>query len=153
MAEVTRKSPLWMRLLLGVSLAVNLAVAGLAVGAVLRHGGPERDRGPHSLGVALYRALPDQDRQALRDAGRARHEERREARTEDLGAMLAALRREPFDPEAVSVLLRDQVERTRTMHLGLQEHLVTRVAEMSARDRAAYADRIEEIGLRRWHRD
>ncbi|MEY8842984.1 periplasmic heavy metal sensor, partial [Cribrihabitans sp. XS_ASV171] len=127
MAEVTRKSPLWMRLLLGVSLAVNLAVAGLAVGAVLRHGGPERDRGPRSLGVALYRALPDEDRQALRDAGRARYQERREAGAADLDAMLVALRSEPFDAEAVAVLLRGQVERTRSLHLGLQDRLVARV--------------------------
>ena len=47
-----RRNPLWMRILLGVSLALNLAVAGLVVGASLRLIGPYGPPAPHTYGGA-----------------------------------------------------------------------------------------------------
>ena len=61
----TRRSPLWMRILLGVSLALNLAVAGLVVGASLRLIGPDGPPAPHTFGGALIRALPHDDRREI----------------------------------------------------------------------------------------
>ena len=59
-----RRSPLWMRVLLGVSLALNLAVIGLAVGASFRLLGPDGPL-PHTFGGALIRALPAEDRHEI----------------------------------------------------------------------------------------
>ncbi len=82
----------WVRWLLAGSLAMNLLVVGLAIGAVMRFGGPENARRPPpSLVATLYRALPREDRQAVRSAlhkaPRAQIEDRR-AGTRALAAAL-----------------------------------------------------------------
>ncbi|MFC3615761.1 periplasmic heavy metal sensor [Lutimaribacter marinistellae] len=137
-----------MRLLLGVSLAANLAVAGVAVGALLRHGGPDRHGPPRSLGVVLYRALPEDDRRALRAENRDQRGERRLEQADALETMLGALRNEPFDPAPIMVVLQEQGEATRARHLDVQQRVVALIAEMPGPERAAFADRIEDLANR-----
>jgi len=133
-----------LRWLLVVSLALNLLVAGLLVGAVLRHDGPRRHM---ELGPGPFaQALSPEDRRAilteLRDrpgVGPPNREERQQAMSE----VLAALRSEPFDPGQVEAALASQSDRVASVGRAIQAAMIERIAAMSAEDRAAFADRLE----------
>jgi len=145
------------RIVLIASLTLNLAVAGALGGWVLRHGIGHGNHSPHSarmaqMGGPLTRALDDEGRAdiavRLRADGGSRAA-RRAALREGFTALLAALRAQPFDPDAVAARLSAQraqvAERLEAGHAALVSHLVA----MTATERAAYADRVEEK-LRRW---
>ncbi|MDX5383634.1 MAG: periplasmic heavy metal sensor [Rhodobacterales bacterium] len=139
----------WIKVVLFVSLALNLAVAGLAIGAALRHD-DLRDRvGARAdhLGGPYTGALSREDRRAIWREMRAMQAEGRPMRGDiraDFDAVVQALRAEPYDPSAV----RDIVERQ--FQAGLerqkigQDLLLQRIAGMDAAARAAFADRLEE---------
>ena len=133
-----------LRWVLVVSLALNLLVAGLVVGAALRDDGPRRhmEIGPGPLAKALSEA----DRRAILAELRERpgvgppgREERRQAMAE----VLAALRTEPFDRERAEAALASQAERLATVERAIQDAMIARVASMSPEERAAFADRLE----------
>lgn len=144
------------RILLFVSLALNVAVAGLFIGAVAKHRWEDRaasarhiDDGP---GGPLTRALSKDDRRAI---GREIRRELRESRPsrDDIRARYAgvieALRKVPFDPGplrgGLDAKAQDFDARLRMGHALL----VDRVIAMSDDERAAYADRLEEALDRR----
>ncbi len=138
-------SPRWMRVLLVVSLALNLLIAGAAVGMFLRGGPPSvavRDLGFGPFAAALS----PEDRAALRQtflaqAGPAG--DGRRAMREDIRALLAALRAQPFDPDALHDSLARGAERTQgRLKLGLSL-IEDRVVTLSQADRLALADRLE----------
>lgn len=142
------------KIALAISVALNLAVAGLAAGAWLRdgpHGGMPRDMsfGPFS------EALDDSDRRAIRRALIARVGEFREQRAAaqaEFEALLTALRAEPFDPAAMTAAL-TAIETRNSERLQLGRSLIeTRLTEMSPEERQAFADRLEK-GLRRVGKD
>ena len=138
-------SPRWMRVVLVVSLALNLLVAGATVGMVLRGGPPPvavRDLGFGPFTAAL---LPE-DRAALRRDWLARSDgagDGRRAMRADMHALLGVLRAEPFDPEALHVILERGAERTSgRLELGLSL-IEGRVKALSTAERLAFADRLE----------
>ena len=142
------------KIALAVSLALNLAVAGLAAGAWLRdgpRGGMPRDMsfGPFS------EALDDADRKSIRRALLSRigeFREQRQAAKAEFEALLVALRAEPFDPAAMQSAL-SAIEARNSERLELGRRLIeTRLTEMSPEARRAFADRLE-AGLRRSGRD
>ena len=110
------RCPRWMRVLLGVSLALNLLVAGLAAGAALRHGrAGGMHAAPHSLAGAMIRELPPQDRRALSalardDLARDGHGDRRARRRAEAAAVTGALRAVPFDAAALRAVLEGTAE-------------------------------------------
>lgn len=140
----------WIRVALAVSVALNLAVAGLAVGAWMREG---RDRGlPRDMSFGPFtEALSDVDRRELRRALVDRMPGFREVRQEmraDIANLLASLRAVPFDPaateEALSAISRRAMDR-----LDLGRDLISeRIAGMTDAERQAFADRLER-GLKR----
>lgn len=141
----------WLMPLLLVSLGVNLLVAGLVIGAMLSPDGP-RKRGEYGpsrgvIGEPFVRALPHSERRALmqdvhRDRERIR--ESRESLRQRFEAFLVALRADPFDSSEISRLLAEQ----RKAAVGRQEIgealLMKRLEAMTAEQRAAYADALEE---------
>lgn len=138
------------RIALAVSVALNLAVAGLAAGAWLKDGPP---RGmPRDLSFGPFsEALSDEDRRALRkalfDRAPAFRETRAAARAE-FAALVAALRADPFDASAVQTAL-TAIEARNAQRLALGRSLIeARILEMSAEERLAFAERLEK-GLRR----
>jgi uncharacterized membrane protein len=142
------------KIALVVSVALNLAVAGLAVGAWLRdgpRGGMPRDMsfGPFS------EALDDADRKSIRRSLLERvgeFREQRKAAKAEFEALLMALRAEPFEPEAMQAALA-AIEARNSERLELGRTLIeTRLIEMSPEARKAFADRLEK-GLRRAGRD
>lgn len=139
---------------LAISVALNLAVAGLAVGAWLGGGG---HRGmPREMSFGPFsEALDDSDRRAIRRALLERMGEFRASRTEaraEFEALLATLRADPFDPAALKAAL-VAIESRNAERLELGRTLIeTRLIEMSTTDRQRFADRLEK-GLRRGGRD
>lgn len=135
----------WMTVLLVSSLALNLLVVGVAVGTVLRLKDGDHTEAPPGFGPALYRALPKDDRKALRGELSALREKDLRGRRQDFQALSLALRRVPFDPFAVEVLLQQQSQATAELQLALQTQWLARVTAMSDAERQSYADRLQKI--------
>lgn len=139
----------WVKWLLALSLALNLAVIGLIAGMAWRLAGPDGPgfRPPPLPGAVYTRALDPRDRRALMgDMRRALNGDRpdRAALRGQYRRMIAALRAEPFDPEAVRALIAAQsaVARAR-LDLG-QRLLADHLAAMTPAERARFAARLEE---------
>lgn len=148
-----RRAPQWMKVALGVSLAINCVVVGVVVGAFAfgpMGGGHGGDRA--GLSTPLIRALPEADQRALRRALRDDTGGVRESRAELRAAredMVAALRQEPFDAAGFAAALEAQRELGATLMEAAQDALVRHTSSMSAGERRAYADRLEELSKSR----
>lgn len=135
------------KILLALSLALNLLFIGLIAGAAYRHGGKGGGHGPslQSYGAPYMRALPREQRKVLNQAMRAdgvmpgRAERRRFYRD-----VLAALRAESFDPASVGAALSKQREVVGAVQTAAQDAWLKLVAEMSPSERQTYADALEE---------
>lgn len=140
----------WLKLALVASVALNLAVAGLVLGAWLGDG--PRKGMPRDLSFGPFsEALSDKDRRALRRDLLGRLGEfrtAREAARAEFADLLTALRADPFDPDALKMALA-AIETRTADRLELGRSLIeTRLVEMSAAERQAFADRLER-GLQR----
>lgn len=138
----------WVPVLLVVSLGLNLLVAGVIIGTALRFHGV-RDDVPPGFGPALYRALPDPERKALRRDLADKHRRGAEKRSRDFKALGKALRAIPFDRDEVQNLLEEQARANDEIQAALQEQWLARVSAMSDEERKAYADRLEDVLKRR----
>jgi uncharacterized membrane protein len=143
----------WIRVLLVVSLAFNLLIVGAVAGAVFSGGKWGRHHmHPEGPGGPLTRALSEEDRRVLKRrmlAGMLDPGQDRAARRDAMQALLTALRSEPFDASAAAAqmeVLRDSM--MQRMHTG-QQLLSRRFSEMSAAERATYANRLERSLRRR----
>lgn len=158
--DMTAKPPrarTWVRILLGVSLALNLAVIGLAIGAAVRFGGPDGAHRPSPpMGAILYRELPREDRKALRGRAFGSREEHAAKRRDEAVAIDAALRAVPFDAAALGAFLDRQARDREAFQSAVQEAWLARVSGMSDAERAAYADRLMQAAkhadARKWDR-
>lgn len=135
--------------LLFVSLAANLLIAGIVVGWSFSDGRKDRPQGPIRgyLGEPFVRALPSQARQAIRrdimEEG-PRLRESRNALRERFQAFLAALRSDPFVPEDLARLLKEQRQVGITRQEFGEELLLRRLGEMNMEERSTYADQLEK---------
>ncbi|MEX5727148.1 putative membrane protein [Rhodovulum iodosum] len=153
-SETPKKGWPWGRIALGISLALNLMVAGIVLGGLLSHRhdfGHDR-RGDRFAEVGPYsRALDDEDRAALRQELRRswpQGRQNRQAVRAGFDEVLSALRSEPFEVGRVEAVLTSQSERI-SDHLTITRGLLLdRMAQMSPDERAAFADRLEQV-LRR----
>ncbi|MCO6382820.1 periplasmic heavy metal sensor [Oceanicola sp. 502str15] len=145
----------WLRVVLVLSLAANLAVAGLVLGAWITHDGKrgpdgrrgDKDKIVRELGFGPYaRAIPRENREDFRAAIEARRDELRASRSglrSAFEATLATLRAEPFDRAAMAAQMEAQRSAiTKGQRIG-HEILLDRLASMSPEERAAFADRLE----------
>lgn len=142
----------WSKVVLALSLGLNLAVVGVVAGAWWN--GPDRsERGqprPAWSNGPFGRALTDADRKSLaqefrseKGVGKRMRGHRAEMR-KNASEITKILRAEPFDPaalEAIFVRMRD---------LGRQqidagnEALMNRLVAMSPEERSDFADRFEK---------
>ncbi|MEO8242844.1 MAG: periplasmic heavy metal sensor [bacterium] len=136
-----------LKIALAVSVALNLAVAGV-VGGIVLHGGPGgHDMMVRDLGFGPYdAALLPQDRDTLRKAIQGRLGDLRSARQQlqtDGAAILAALRATPFDAGKLSEALNGQSQHLNDrMNLGsgmIRDFLIGLPQDA----RLAFADRLE----------
>lgn len=157
----------WRRVVLAVSLALNLAVAGMVLGAVLRQDDKGRavrsnDKSPvvaqgehfdglrnRDMGFMPFIDAVDQEHRRdlavefMRSAG-DRKEARERLRTY-FEAVVETLRTEPFNEASFANLVSEhQRELAAQQEVGMQV-LARHIAEMSDEERAAYAERLERI--------
>lgn len=139
----------WVKGALAVSLAINLAIAGLVAGAMLREGGPMQTRMiTADLGFGSFTdALSKDDRAKLRTAFLTASPEMRDARRAmraDFSELLAKLREVPLDVEGLRSTFDRQTKRTSDrLKLG-QQLIFDLMVGMTDDARQAFADRLEE---------
>ena len=139
----------WLKILLALSLAANLGVAGMAAGAFWRHaGGPTEDaRRDMGLGPLAF-ALSKEQRKAYREGLLERLpdlKQGRETLRADFDALQLALSAEPFDPAAVEAAICLVFKRTNDRLAVSQALLVDLVKDMDAAERRAFKDKLAEI--------
>lgn len=153
----------WSRVVLAVSLALNLAVVGLVAGAALRHekrDGPDDDHArtmqSRDFGFGPYIGAFEGD--VRRDLGRAFSQKaggRVEARARvqaQFDAVMAALRSEPFDAAMFeSLIVGQQSDLAARQEIGARL-LAQKVAQMTPDERSAYASRLDDM-IKRGPRD
>lgn len=153
MAEPQKNSPSmrgWMRGLLVISLGLNVVVAGLVIGMVLRYGPGGHDSRPPRQDEVVGSFTAALSKQERRELGRKiRQEQRSNAPSRaqfraDNAAFIALLRQPSFDRDAAAEIFARQrsfgAERAELGHRVLLDHLDA----LSATERAAYADRLEQ---------
>lgn len=154
----TRRLP-WMKLVLVLSLALNLLIAGAVAGAWLRHDRQD-DEGRHGslrdLGYGPFgEALSSEDRRDLAKEllGKARDlQANRSQFRQDFQTMLLTLRTSPFDAEAFRTMTAGQQDRLAERQAIGRRLLLDRIEAMTDGERADYADRLEQ-SMRRAVRD
>jgi uncharacterized membrane protein len=140
------------RVVLVISLALNLLVAGVVIGGAVNGRMPHHFGGfDMSLGP-FERALPPEGRRAVREDMRSRLADRprlTRGTAGDAAQFIEALRTETFDRTAVEEIFdahRDHA--VRGMRAG-QEALLARLEAMSYEERQAFADRLSRELRRR----
>lgn len=142
------------KIALAVSLALNLLIVGLVVGTILSVGNwrsdPDRSPALRALGLGPFAlALERDDRVALRD--RLRGADLGQGQRAIGGSMRdvqRALRSDPFDRELAAAGLSRSRDAAETLQAQGHGALLDMLADMSAADRAALADRLNRA-LRR----
>ena len=134
------RSPLWIKVLLGVSIILNLGLAGMLVGVAT---GRSRDG---SVMSAAFAALP---KDARRDVRRGLQRDWSEARGRAQSAVsrseiLTILRADPFDPAAFDASLAQSRQHLVEISQMQRERLVAQITAMTPAQRAAYALALEE---------
>ena len=134
-----------LKIALALSLAFNLCIIGVICGVMLRDVPP---RGGRDFGLGpLSEALSHEDRRALRKAFVARHPDIRDAKRQmraEFDAVVAALRADPFDPAALDGALAAIAVRNQLLLDTGRELVAERLKAMTAKERAAFADRLEK---------
>ncbi|WP_299705731.1 periplasmic heavy metal sensor [uncultured Tateyamaria sp.] len=144
--QIERRCPVWVKILLGLSLAINLGIAGL-VGGIALSGGPLGGKGP-GMGYAMpyVLALPQEDRRAVFGVVRGNRDlPGRDVRRAVYGEMVALLKADTFDRAAVTAILERQARGVEQVQSVAQDEWLDRVAAMSDEERRAYAERVEEV--------
>lgn len=145
----------WVKVLLAVSLALNLAVLGLVAGAGLRAektwhtGSPDHARNVvRDLGLApIIGAFPPEMRREMAREFRDRSGPPRADRlalAAELEDALGVLRSEPFDRAALEGLLNRQRDRVAARLSAGRDVVLDRIEAMSAQERVAFADKLEK---------
>ncbi len=140
----TRLVPIWVKVLLAVSLALNLAIAGFVGGSIMRVQNEARQEGP-GAGFAFIKALEREDRRVtLRDMRDASRAARRVSRQE-MAEILEVMRADELDQDKLRALLDNQVARIGDVQLRISASVFDLVTGMTPEARKAYADRVEGI--------
>ncbi|MFT6451883.1 MAG: putative membrane protein [Halocynthiibacter sp.] len=141
----------WSRVVLVLSLALNLAVIGMIVGAMMGNGrsAPPRALSSRDVGYAPFiSALDRGERRALaRELRRAApsRKDARSARRDGVELILDALRADPYDPAGLETALSLHREDLSNRQQVGQDVLVERLHKMSPSERQSYADRLDQI--------
>lgn len=150
-----QKPPLrWGRLVLFVSLALNLAVVGVVGGSMLgRKGHDRKDFVARDVGFGLFNeAFTEDDRKELRRAYSKANPNIRAERDQmrnDLQTILTALRAEPFDVAVLRAALDAGAARIEVRQAQGQALVLDHLTMMSEDERAEVANRLENALTRR----
>ncbi|WP_293577185.1 periplasmic heavy metal sensor [Phaeobacter sp.] len=144
-SDHTKPPKRWLRWVLIGSLAFNLIVVGVVVGALWRfsgHGG-SGFRAQAPLGALIFRDLDRETRKALRQQAEAGHDSYHARRAAEGMRVLQLLRQEPFDSAPLVQVLAEHSEQRHGFHRSVQVAWLQQIEAMSPQERAAYADDLE----------
>jgi len=147
MAEKPEKSPsrVW-KIVLALSLALNVAVIGLIGGAVARDKVGGRPPSGFEFGAGpLGRALSQDDRRELGRSIRERVDfgsEGRPTPRRTIREIQSILREENLDVAKLQSVLDRSVTRAKTFQSAAQAALIEHISQMTVEERQAYADRL-----------
>ena len=154
-----RQAPSWMKLLLIVSLSVNVAIAGVVGGSAIRHwqkgvasGKWQNESGLNRQQTRFLRMVPDARREEARAillAGQEDYEAARETMRAAQQALVEAIRQEPLNPERLAAALTERRQASGRMWGIGYEQMAEIVRRLDAAERAELAKRLEER-TRRW---
>lgn len=159
-ATTSPRSGRWLKLGLALSLALNIGIAGMVAGAVLRHGS-KPEGAQHSMRAPLDRngpeitlrtalgALDRTERRALLRDFRPLQPGAESALPPPTALVLQALRAEQFDPGPLSSALDAGHDRLIALNQRSQQALLDALMAMPHDARRAYADRLEAALARR----
>lgn len=136
----------WVRVVFALSLALNLLVAGLVLGLWWNGGPPGGGPRPQFGEGPLIQAMERGDRRAVLRRLRDHPTSLRQVRTaqrQALEGLLGLLRAEEFDAAAAGDLLRAQLEAGTALQSASHQVLVDWMSDLSATERATYAERLE----------
>lgn len=145
------------RILLIVSLGVNLLVAGIVAGAFLSGGSEKRGATREHMNLPLGpygRAFSKEDRAELRAAFEARRPWFEKSRRQMRGfgkEMAAAVRADPFEATVITDILARQSAVWGAFQAEGQKLFVERVSAMTPEQRSVFADKLEK-GMNRGKR-
>lgn len=154
-----RQAPGWMKLLLILSLSVNVAIAGVVGGNAIRHwqqgvasGKWQNEPGLDRRQTRILRMVPDARRAEARAILLARQDEYKAARETMRAtqqALIEAIRQEPLNPERLAAALAERRQASGRMWGIGYEQMAEIVHRLDAAERAELANRLEER-TRRW---
>ncbi len=154
-----RQAPSWMKLLLIVSLSVNVAIAGVIGGNAIRQSqhGPFSSKSQNEPGLdrrqtRVLRLVPDARRGEARAILLARQDEYKAARETMRAAqqaLIEAIRQEPLNPERLDAALAERRQASGRMWGIGYEQMAEIAGRLNAAERAEMAKRLEEK-TRRW---
>ncbi|APG46253.1 periplasmic heavy metal sensor [Phaeobacter porticola] len=141
---IEQAKPMRRRWLLIASLALNLVVIGVAVGAAWRYAGHDKARlRMPPVGALLFRDLDAGTRQSLRSKAEGDHGSYHARRRAEGARVVELLRATPFEAAALGEMLNAQAERRHSFQRSVQEAWLGKIEAMSAEERADYADRLQ----------
>ena len=138
-----------LKLVLVVSLGINLAIGGLALG-VWAIDKPRRPQSPDAVAFLSF-ALPKEHRNALREQLVSRRDDLRANRAainQLRHQMIDALQAEPFEIEVIEGIL--QRQRERFLALGELAHsaLLERIELLTPEERVSYLNSLKRLARR-----
>ncbi|MEM1382720.1 MAG: periplasmic heavy metal sensor [Pseudomonadota bacterium] len=152
-SEPRRRSPLWMRALLVVSLSVNLAFVGVVVGQSIRMQTQEaRIKGLDRWQARLLTMVPEPRRDEAKSLMLAELDLFREARAqmaESRVRTIAAVRREPFEPQELAAALQARVSEMNRLSDLRHRQMLEIASKLNAEERELFAEGMERA-IRRW---
>ncbi len=141
-----------MKILFGLSLALNLAVIGIVAGSFLRPEGAghrlSKSPGMSAFGAPYVLALPKEDRRAVFQILRKAPREEvpnRQMRREMFRDVLVSLRATPFDADALESAVSRQAESSVSVQSRAQRAWLDVVEAMTDAERADYAAKVEDL--------
>lgn len=152
--QPTTKSVPWVKVLLFLSLALNLLVVGVVAGAFFRPGHAPDRRSPEialrgDLGLGPYgQAMDRNDRRQLREALVSRAPDRRDTAAKMRSSMvdiISAMRSTPFKIDDVRALIDVQQSRIVGSQDDSKDLFLDHLAGLDDAGRQAYADRLEKV--------
>ncbi|MEP5153724.1 periplasmic heavy metal sensor [Planktotalea sp.] len=147
------KVPRRFRILLGVSLALNLLVIGAVIGAISN--GPRDRNGPptaRSISTPYVAAFEGATKREMRKEMRTRLEGFKSAKAAektDYLAFIEIVRAEDFDAMQAEAIMKGQLERAGAVQDVGRAIAIEKLNAMSFEGRIAYADRLEDALERR----